>query len=135
VKKYLVATILVLSSAAYAGKAEREKKVEIETALKVSAESLKKTCGCSVKFDVKWDSYKDTDSMARISMAGEKLVENAAQFCTDADSKKALCAMKVMSLSYGSDPAAAQFKGGTIIGQTNDMRTLDWPEYIKLLDK
>jgi hypothetical protein len=92
-------------------------------------------CGCDIKFDVKWDTYKKIEDMTRIEMAGEKLVENAPAFCTDSESKKSICVMKTMSLSYGANPAEPQLKAGTVFGQTNDMRTLDWGEYIGLLDK
>lgn len=134
-KMVLIAILILVSPAAFAGKAERARKVEIESALKGYASAFKKACGCDVKFDVKWDTYQKIDDMARIEMAGEKLAENAPGFCTDADAKKAICVMKTMALSYGAEPADPQLKGSTIVGQTNDMRTLDWSEYIKLLDK
>ena len=134
-KNLFILLLISVSSAAYAGKEERARKVEIKSTLKTHAATFKKACGCDVKFDIKWDTYAKVEHMTRIEMAGEKLAENAPTFCTDAESKKAICVMKTMALSYGAEPADPQLKGSTIVGQTNDMRTLDWGEYIKLLDK
>jgi len=134
-KNLITLLLLLISSASYAGKAERARIVEIESALKGHAAAFKKACGCDIKFDVKWDTYTKVENMTRIEMAGEKLVENAPGFCTDAESKRAICVMKTMTLSYGAEPADPELKGSTVVGQTNDMRTLDWGEYIKLLDK
>lgn len=85
----LVATLsLAVASLAHAGKAERDFFVaEVAPALKTAASTLKQSCGCDVKMDVKQDSFQTVDHLRQVRYAAGTIVDNAPRYCNDAPSK------------------------------------------------
>jgi hypothetical protein len=127
---------LFVSTIAFAGKGEREKRKEIEPVLLSTQSSFKAACGCDFKWDINWDSYKAADDMNRIPSTAERISAGAKEHCTDAESKKAICQMKVVSLSYAKDSKGdVTFSGGKISGQTNDTMYVGWDKIVEALDK
>ena len=97
----LVATLsLAVASLAHAGKAERDFFVaEVAPALKTAASTLKQSCGCDVKMDVKQDSFQTVDHLRQVRYAAGTIVDNAPRYCNDAPSKAAVCQLKTLEFA------------------------------------
>jgi hypothetical protein len=135
-KYAILMACLFMSTIVYAGKVEREKIKELEPILVSSQSTFKAACGCEFKWDIKWDSYKAADDMNRIPSTAERISAGAKEHCTDAESKKAICQLKVISLSYAKDSKGdVTFSGGKISGQTNDTMYVGWDKIVEVLDK
>src|SRR5688572_8811290 len=111
--RYMTVAILSLfafASVAVAGPAERAKKKEAEAEIAEAQKAFKKACECDLKFDVKWDQFKTTDSMQQIYWTADSIERDGPTYCADPDSKKAICAMKTIVVTHGKESSAA-FKG------------------------
>ena len=96
--KRLITLAMFLPVLAFAGKAEREMmKNEVTPAVKESEAAFSKACGCNLKITIA-DSIKSMDDMAQAKRVAEDVKSNAAGYCTDADSKKAICKMKSLEI-------------------------------------
>jgi hypothetical protein len=121
--------------AALAGKAEREYvTASVEPAVKEAAATLKKSCGCDVKFDFKADAYKDVDELRQITHAARAITEGAPRHCSDAPSKAAICKLKTAEFSRGATPEF-KFAGGkgSIVSDTSSYPS--WDMMTRELDK
>jgi hypothetical protein len=66
----------------------------------------------------------------------KSITENSADYCKDAGSKKAMCAMKSLELSV-SENATINFAGGKMSITTNTLgdTTMGWDQIVRTVDK
>jgi hypothetical protein len=98
---------------AFAGKQERAFRTEVETTIKAGESAVKTNCGCSFTAKIDWDSFKTEDHMRLVKYTFSDFDADSKTYCTDADSKKAVCKMKTISLSYGAKDDLT-FANGTV---------------------
>lgn len=108
----------LFAGTAYAGKAERDYKVEVEKTITTSEKEFKDSCGCGLKFNVKWDLFKTTDQMAQAKNIASSLGEGSKTYCNDEGSKKAMCAMKSFEITLGKE-SKFEFSGGKGVATTD----------------
>jgi hypothetical protein len=135
--KLLILASLLFSSMAFAGKAERDyMSTTGEPAVKAASESFQKNCGCPLKIDVKWDSFKNVDQMSGAMRTPKSITENSAEYCKDAGSKKAMCAMKTLELGV-SENGSINFAGNKMVITTNTLgdTSYSWDAITKTVDK
>lgn len=131
----LAAILLVLPLTAFAGKAEREMMSnEVEPAVKAATGSLKTSCGCDVKFDIKTDSFQTTDDMFKIKYFASTIKDNAGSYCADAASKKAMCKMKTIEFSKAAT-TSLKFASGKVVATTDGTSQPSWEMLTKEVDK
>ncbi len=134
-KKVLIATsALLFSLTAFAGKTEREyMKNEVQPAVKAAEAKFKEACGCALKINVS-DTLKSTDEMAQAKNTSESITEGAPKYCTDADSKKAMCVLKSIDITKGTE-TAFHFKGGKGSVTTEGQSYVSWDMITREIDK
>ena len=108
-----LALVLALAPAlAFAGKAERDfTTTEAQPAIQEAAATLKSSCGCDVTFDVKFDTFKDLNELWLIKRFANSITEGAPPYCSDEATKAAMCTLKTIEFSKGSD-VSFEFKDG-----------------------
>ena len=98
----IVPLLLVVPLAAFAGKTEREfVKTRLAPAIKKSEATFKKACGCNWKLAVGKKLENDLDALHVAEHLVGIIGDNAAGYCTDDASKKALCAISTFSMETG----------------------------------
>lgn len=134
--KYIILiTALVTSLNSYADKESRDKRTEIEPILAKSSADFKAACGCNLKINVNWDSYKSASDMNRLPTTAEQISAGSAAYCKNPGDKAAICKMKSLDLSFAKEPTDIKFSKGTMSAQTNDMLHADWDQMTKILDQ
>ena len=112
-KKMITIALMFASVAALAGKEERDfMKNEVQPAAKEAATKWKSSCGCALNVNIDEASFKVKDDMYAAKHFCEHISEAIGGYCTDADSKKAMCQMKTVIVKKADD-ATFTFKGGT----------------------
>lgn len=134
--KFLLAALgLALSGLAHAGKTERDfYAAEVDPAIKTAAATLKKSCGCDVKFEVSMDTLQTVDHMRQVRSFATSITEKAGGYCTDAPSKAAICKMKSVSVSRTNE-ANFKFSGGKGTATTDESSFPHWDMMTTALDK
>jgi hypothetical protein len=96
----LILIALFVPVLAFAGKEERDyRKAEVDPALAKAGKVLEAKCGCAVKLDVNWDQFKTRDQLYTLMHFAENISSGAPDYCgDDAESKKAFCKMKTLSI-------------------------------------
>ena len=133
--KTLIAVLMLSPLSAFAGKAERDfVSTQVEPAVKEAAATLKKSCGCDVKFDVKVDTFKDTDELMTSRNFANAVKSAAPGYCNDAPSKAAICKVKTFEVSKGSS-VTFKFAGGKGIVTTDSSSYPSWDMVTREVDK
>ena len=120
---------------AFAGKAERDFTTdEAQPAVQAAAATLKSSCGCDVTFDVKFDTFKDLNELWLIKRFADSIKEGAEPYCSDAGSKAAMCALKTIEFSKGSDVTFV-FKDGKGTATADSSSYPSWDMITHAVDK
>ncbi|MBC3917878.1 hypothetical protein H8L32_10370 [Undibacterium sp. CY18W] len=131
----LAGIFLLLPLTALAGKAEREMMSnDVEPAVKAATTSLKTACGCDVKFNIKADSFQTTDDLFKIKYFASTIKDNAAAYCTDPASKKAICKMKSIEFSKAASTTLT-FAGSKVTATTDGTSQPSWEMLTREVDK
>lgn len=120
---------------AFAGKAERDfVTFQVEPAVKEAIATLKSSCGADVKFDIKFDTFKDTDELLNIKHFANAIKEGAKPYCSDAASKTAIGKLKTIEFSKSSEPTFT-FKNGKGIATADSSSYPSWDMITSAVDK
>jgi hypothetical protein len=131
----LAATVLAITSVAHAGKTERDfYAAEVQPAISSAASTLKQACGADVKFDVQMSTYETVDQMRQIKHFANSITSDAGRYCNDAASKKAISALKTVSVSRTSS-AGFEFSAGKGIATTDESSYPHWGMMTSAIDK
>lgn len=131
----VAATVLAITSFAHAGKAERDfYAAEVQPAITSAAATLKKACGADVKFDVQVNGYQTVDQMRQIKNFLNSITSDAAAYCKDDASKKAISALKTVTVSRTSS-AGFEFSGGKGTATTDESSFPHWGMMTSAIDK
>lgn len=132
----LIATLsLAAASLAHAGKPERDfLAAEVAPALKAAASTLKQSCGCDVKMDVKQDSFQTVDHLRQVRYAAGTIVDNAPRYCSDAPSKAAVCKLKALEFAR-TGTTAFKFAAGKGVITLDESSYPSWDMLAAELDK
>jgi hypothetical protein len=134
-RRVAVVVMLVTVALAYAGKIEREfMKNEVQPAARKAEAAWKSACGCVLKVNVKEASYKSRDDMTSARNIVNTVEENVKAYCTDGDSKAALCKMKTLDVMFGEN-ATFTFKGSVGTVTTYGITAPSWDMLTRELDK
>jgi len=134
-KRVVTLMVLLISTSSFAGKRERDfLKNEVAPVVKASEAKFKSACGCALKIVVNEASYKELDDMRSLRSMAEDIGTEGAGYCTDAESKKAMCQMKTFEIMFGAD-ATFTFKGGKATATTYGGTRPSWDMIARELDK
>jgi hypothetical protein len=123
------------SLVAFAGKEEREYlKSDLTPAVDTAAATLEKSCGCKIKITVNANTIKTKDDMGKARYIAADISENAAKYCNDDDSKKAVCQMKTLEISKAKE-ATFSFKAGKGVATHDGQMHTTWDMITRELDK
>jgi len=131
--KKLIGILIILPVLAFAGKAEREYKAnELDPSVK-KAQAAYKKCGCDLKITF-GATIKSEADMRQAKYMVEDIATGAPKYCTDADSKKAVCQMKSLEIVKGSE-SKFSFTGGRGIASTDGQMNPSFDMMTAELDK
>ncbi|MDZ4661656.1 MAG: hypothetical protein SGJ18_08555 [Pseudomonadota bacterium] len=134
--KLIISLTLLLSATAFAGKEQREyMKTDIMPKIAQAQDAYKKACACALKIDVKADSFASNDDLINAKYIAENMIENVAGYCTDAESKKALCKMKTLEIVFGKEGPLFKFASGKGTAITNGQSYVSLKMITDVLDK
>jgi len=126
---------LAAASLAHAGKAERDFfAAEVAPAVKTATSTLKQSCGCDVKMDVKQDSFQTVDHLRQVRYAAGTIVDNAPKYCNDAPSKAAVCKLKTLEFAR-TGTTAFKFAAGKGVITLDESSYPSWDMLAAELDK
>jgi len=128
-------SLAAAASLAHAGKAERDfYAAEVTPAVKTAATTLKQSCGCDVKMDVKLDSFQTVDQLRQVRNAAGNIVDGAPKHCNDAPSKAAVCKLKTLDFAR-TGTTAFKFAAGKGVITFDDSSYPSWDMLAAELDK
>lgn len=131
----IVMSMLVTALPAYAGKAERDyMEKSVMPTIKEATTKWKTSCGCDLSIKIDDKTIVKEDDMHQIRYIAENVGEGAAAYCTDAASKKAVCAMKTLTLGKAKE-ATFSFSGGKGVATTDGQSNCSWEMMTRELDK
>jgi hypothetical protein len=119
---------------AFAGKAEREyQKTKMTPAVTKAMAAYKTACGCALTINIDASVLKTTDYMAQAMKIANNISEGVATYCTDAESKKAMCAMKSLDIkkdkkttfTFADSKGTAVTDGGSYVSWAMITREID----------
>jgi hypothetical protein len=130
----LLLVSITASLTAFAGKEEREfMKNEVQPAVKKATDAYKASCGCALAITVS-DTLKSTDDMRQARNIANGITDSVGGYCNDADSKKAMCAMKSLDIVKGADTKFS-FKGGKGTAITDGQSYVSFDMMTREIDK
>lgn len=133
--KKVVMVLMFAPVLAFAGKEERDFTTnEAEPAVQEAVATLKSSCGCDVKFDVKLDTFKDINELWLIKRFANAITEGVQPYCSDAASKAAMCNLKTIEFSKGSD-VTFEFKDGKGTATADSSSYPSWDMITRAVDK
>ncbi|MEO7014592.1 MAG: hypothetical protein ABI127_09790 [Dokdonella sp.] len=131
----LALVLMFIPVFAFAGKAERDFTTsEAEPAVKEAVATLKNSCGCDVAFDVKFDTFKDLNELWLVKRFANAIKDGAEPYCSDAASKAAMCNLKTIEFSKGSD-VTFEFKDGKGTATADSSSYPSWDMVTRAVDK
>ena len=126
---------LAVASLAHAGKAERDfYAAEVAPAVKTAAGTLKQSCGCDVKMEVKQDSFQTVDHLRQVRYAAATIVDNAPKYCNNAPFKAAVCQLKSLEFAR-TGTTAFKFAAGKGVVTLDESSYPSWDMLAAELDK
>lgn len=137
-KRVLAVAVVVVAAVAWAGKPERDKQKEVTPLVTEHGKAVKAACGCEVKLNVKWDSYKKADDMMRVKEVAEAFATAAKAHCESDEDKKLFCAnVKAVEISFGKDVGDVEYKEKekTFVAHSNDSSYNGDHQFKPFLDK
>ena len=138
-KRFLAASALLLIAvmaprSAFAGKKEREfMNNEVVPAVKKAETAYQTSCGCALTINVS-DTLEKTDDMRRARSIANAISDNVPKYCSDAESKKAVCSMKTLDIVKGAKTTFA-FKDGKGTATTDGTSHVSWAMITREIDK
>lgn len=120
---------------AFAGKAERDFTAnEVNPAIQEAVAAAKTSCGYAIKFDVKFDTFKDVNDLWMVKRFANSVKEGMQAYCTDAGSKTAIAKLKTIEFSKGSNVSFI-FKDGKGTAITDNSSYPSWSMITEAVDK
>lgn len=136
-RSLIVLSVLLvsLSFSAFAGKEDRDYMTkEVLPAAKAAAAKWKSSCGCSLAVKIDQASLKSKEDMPSARNFCETITEEVAKYCSDDSSKKAMCAMKSLTVKKAED-ATFKFKDGVGTATVYGITAPSWDMVTRELDK
>jgi hypothetical protein len=131
----VIATVMLVSITAYAGKADREyMKNTVMPAVKKATDAVKKSCGCAMTITVNESTIKTENDMSPARYIAESVADGVAGYCTDDASKKAVCQMKTLEITKAAE-AVFTFKGSKGVASTDGQSHVSFEMITRELDK
>jgi hypothetical protein len=116
------------------GKNERAfMKDELQPALKNATTKFKSSCGCDLKINLT-ASIKGVEDMRQARNIAGSISDGVAGYCTDGESKKAMCQLKSLDLVRGKESSFA-FKAGKGTATTDGQSYVSWDMITREIDK
>jgi hypothetical protein len=134
-KRTLITLSLFLSVSALAGKEEREyKKSDVDPAVKEAEAKFKASCGCPLQIVVNANTIDSKDNLYQVKHIANSVAEGAPGYCSDADSKKAVCQMKTLEIQRGKETVFT-FKAGKGTSTHDGQSYMGWDNTTHEIDK
>jgi hypothetical protein len=123
-KEALCVALFLACGVAQAGEKERAARRENEVILKAAGDAFAASCGCPLKIDVKWDSFRTEDQLYQLKHTAASIKDSVDGYCKSADgasdNRKAICAMKTLEIVNGKEGTAVFGKGKAVATLTDD---------------
>ncbi len=133
-KRLIVATMLFASVTALAGKEERDLMTkEVQPAVHEAEAKWKSACGCTLAVTVD-GSINKKDDLYNAKHFAEEISENVGGYCTDKESRAAMCKLKTVSVRKGAEAAFA-FKGGAGTAIVDNSAIPSWDMITREVDR
>jgi hypothetical protein len=130
----VLAVLSLLPMAAFAGKKEREfMNKEVTPAIAAAEAAYSKSCGCKLKVSIA-STIASEDDMREAKRMANEVTEGAPKYCTDADSKKAICKMNALELAKGSSTGFS-LAGSKGKAMTDGQSYVSWDMMTAEIDK
>jgi len=135
-KPLLIAvSVLLVSLPAFAGKEDRDyMTMQVMPAAKAAAAKWKSSCGCTLAIKIDEASLKSKDDMPSARNFCNTIAEEIEKYCTDEASKKAMCAMKSLTVKKADD-ATFTVKAGVGTATVYGITAPSWGMVTRELDK
>lgn len=135
-KRSLIAvSVLAVSFPAFAGKEDRDYMTkEVLPAAKSAEAKWKSSCGCALTIKIDDASLKSKDDMPSARNLCNHIAEEVVKYCNDDSSKKAMCAMKSLTIKKADD-ATFTFKDGVGTATVYGITAPSWEMLTRELDK
>jgi hypothetical protein len=131
----LLLVSIAASLTAFAGKKERDFMTnEVTPAVKKASETFTASCGCALPITVSDTLASVVDDMRQARSIANAIKDGAPKYCNDAESKKAMCAMKSLDIVKGAKTAFA-FKDGKGTATTDGKSYVSWNMITREIDK
>lgn len=129
-----VSVVLATSIFAFAGKQEREfTKNELQPMVAKAKAKYQSACGCALAIKVT-ASIKTVEDMRQARFIARDIADKVEGYCTDTESKKALCTMKTLDIVRGKETAFT-FAGGKGTAVTEGVSYVNFEMITHELDK
>ena len=127
----LVAMVPVL---AFAGKEEREFiKEKVEPTLAAAEAAVKTGCGCAMKITMS-PTLTTKEDLSLALYVAESVKEGAPKYCSDTESKQAICKMSSLTIDKSKE-AKFTFSGGKGVATTDGTAYTSFDMMSRELDK
>ena len=134
-REAMAVSLMLVSLSAFAGKEDRDFMTkEVLPAAKTAEAKYKSACGCALTINVDQASFKTKDDMPSARNFCNTIAEEIGNYCTDAASKKAMCAMKSVTVKKADD-ATFTFKGGVGTATVYGITAPSWDMVTREVDK
>ncbi len=129
-------SILLVSFIAHAGKEERSYMNDsLMPAVKTAEATFRKACGCPIVIKLNAATVENSlDDMGEAKNIAQSVTESAPKHCTDAPSKKAVCAMKTLEIAKAKTTAFT-YKNGAGLATTDGQSYSTFEMMVAELDK
>ena len=132
--KKLTLALAFFPLALFAGKTERAfTNDHVKPAIKAAEGAYKAACGCDLKITFTEDKFKSYDDLSKVKSVADSVATGAKAHCTDAESKKAVCAMKSLEITKGTQTAFT-VSGGRGLASCDTSTSVSWEMMIDQLD-
>jgi len=126
--------VLVSSLVAFAGKAEREfQKKELKPMIAKAEAKYRSACGCALTITVT-PSIRTYEDMRQARFIARDILDKADGYCTDTESKKAMCAMRTLEIVRGKETSFT-YSGTKGTATTEGVSYVNFEMITRQLDK
>jgi hypothetical protein len=133
--KWSIIAIVIATSVAVAGKREREQlEREAIPAARGAEANFKAACHCPLAIAID-DSIQSSDQITAARYIAEEVSHNAAHYCTDAASRKAICKMHTLAIAASTRSSFAFEDDCNGIATTDGHYHPTWDEMTKAIDR
>jgi len=130
----VVLLVLVTAFTAFAGDRERTfRKNELQPMVVKAEAKYRSACGCALKISVT-SGIRTHDDMRQARFIARDLADAIGNYCTDTESKQAMCAMRTLEIVRGNE-TSFRFEGSNGTATTDGISYVSFSMITREVDK